>query len=149
MLAQRFGTISALFNATREDIEEIPDIGPIVASHILAFLQEKHNQTVIDALIRSGIRWDEVDVEAPSDSPFKDKTVVITGTLARFSRTEAKELLKKLGAKVAGSVSKKTDMLIVGENPGSKVSVAQKHNVTIVDENQLIAFLDGSDSSGK
>jgi len=132
-LATYFRTLPAIQAATEEELQNTPDIGPVVAAHIAHFFKEKHNQTIIERLLKAGIHWDEI--KANTQQPFLGKTFVITGTLASFSRDEVKDKLEALGAKVSSSVSSKTSYVIVGEDPGSKYDKAVKLNVPILDEN--------------
>lgn len=135
-LARQFRTLEALEKASEEHLQETPDIGPIVAAHIAAFFRQPHNQEVIEKLLAAGIHWPEVEVPAAEEQPLAGKTFVLTGTLSR-PRGEIKAELQALGAKVAGSVSKKTDYVVAGEASGSKLDKARELGVTILDEQQL------------
>jgi DNA ligase (NAD+) len=130
-LAAEFQTLDAFRMADAERLQEIEDVGPIIAEQIVSFFKESHNTRVIDALIRHGIRWAVRENPKTSESKLSGKRVVLTGTLAGLSRTEAKEKLEALGAKVTGSVSKNTDIVIAGENPGSKLEKAEKLGIEI------------------
>ena len=145
-LANEFGTLEELLAADEERLQQVPDIGPVVAAAIHAFFHEPHNVEVIDALLAAGMRW---PASAPKarEQPLRGKTFVITGTLQTMTRDEAKARLQALGAKVAGSVSKKTTALIVGDEPGSKLQTAQSLNVETWSEEQLRAEL-GRELSG-
>lgn len=123
-LAQAFRSIEKLREAKREELLEIPDIGEIVAESITKFFGDKEIQKSIDSLLASGIR-PRFAKAAVRESPYRGKTVVVTGTLQKYTRSEIEEILSKLGANVSGSVSKKTDFLIVGENAGSKLDKAR------------------------
>lgn len=137
-LAEHYQTIEELEQATVDELQEIPDIGPIVAQHIQAFFQEPHNTKVIHELLAKGVRWQQRPSEPKAKkSPLAGKTVVITGTLAGMTRDEAKDKLRALGAKVTGSVSKKTDFVIVGENAGSKATKARELGIPLLDEKHL------------
>lgn len=139
-LARRFGTLEALRRATREQLLEVPDVGEVVADSILAFFGEERNQRVLDALLDAGVR--PVPEEAPAtEGPFVGKTIVFTGNLATMSRDEAKELAAKLGAKAAGSVSKKTDLVVAGPGAGTKLAKARELGVRVVDEPEFLAML--------
>ncbi|NUY56643.1 NAD-dependent DNA ligase LigA [Salinivibrio sp. EAGSL] len=141
-LALHFKTLDALRAANEEALIAVPDVGAIVAGHIVRFFAEPHNQAVLDALLNTGIHWPAVS--APSDEqaqPLAGKTIVLTGTLSQMSRTDAKTALQALGAKVTGSVSAKTDMLIAGEAAGSKLTKAQDLGVTVLDEDAMIALI--------
>jgi DNA ligase (NAD+) len=135
-LANEFGTLDELLSADEERLQQVPDIGPIVAKAIRAFLHEPHNVEVIQALLAAGIRWPKAPPKS-RDLPLRGKTFVITGSLQTMTREEAKARLQGLGAKVSGSVSKKTTALIVGSDPGSKLQNAQALNVEIWSEDQL------------
>jgi DNA ligase (NAD+) len=135
-LANEFGTLDELLSADEERLQQVPDIGPIVAKAIRAFLHEPHNVEVIQELLSAGIRWPKAPPKS-RDLPLRDKTFVITGSLQTMTRDEAKARLQALGAKVSGSVSKKTAALIVGSDPGSKLQNAQALGVEIWSEDQL------------
>lgn len=137
-LAEHYQTIEELEQATVDELQEIPDIGPIVAQHVQAFFQEPHNTKVIHELLAKGVRWQQRPSEPKAKkSPLAGKTVVITGTLAGMTRDEAKDKLRALGAKVTGSVSKKTNFVIVGENAGSKATKARELGIPLLDEKHL------------
>ncbi len=137
-LARHF-TLDALRNATEEELCEIKDIGPVVAGNIARFFQDEQNTSVVDALLGAGIVWENTQEEQAAD--LQGKTFVITGTLAALSRNEAKDKLISRGAKVSGSVSGKTDYLVAGENPGSKLDKANSLGVQILDEAELMEML--------
>jgi len=143
-LAQYFGDLEALMAADQEALEAVPDVGPVVASHIHAFFAEERNREVIQALQNLGITWPKGKAAgAISDTgPFAGKTVVITGTLQSMTRDEAKDRIRAAGGKVTGSVSKKTDFVVVGENAGSKLEKAETLGVEIIDEERLSGLLD-------
>jgi DNA ligase (NAD+) len=143
-LAGHFGALDRLLGAGVEQLLEVPDVGPIVAESVHAFFQEAHNREVIDGLRRAGIAWPEHEGAASAaPRPLAGKTVVLTGTLPTLTRDEAKERLEALGAKVAGSVSKKTDWVVAGSEAGSKLAKAQALGVPVLDEAGLLALLDG------
>ncbi|WP_029934828.1 NAD-dependent DNA ligase LigA [Thiomicrospira pelophila] len=138
-LAQHFKTLDALKVADVESLIEVPDVGEIVASHIRDFFQQTHNLEVIDGLLAAGINWPEVASNPPqTDSAFNGKTCVLTGSLEQMTRDEAKQILESLGAKVAGSVSAKTDYLIAGEKAGSKLTKAEQLGVAVLTEAEFI-----------
>ena len=139
LLARRFGALQALACATEAELTAIPDVGPVVAGHIAAFFAEPHNREVIDALRARGVSWKESAPQAESVGAFSGKTYVLTGTLSSMGRDEAKSRLEALGAKVSGSVSKKTSAVIAGESAGSKLDTARELGVEVLDE---AAFLD-------
>lgn len=138
-LAQYFGDLDALMGADQEALEAVPDVGPVVASHIHAFFAEDRNRTVIQALQDLGITWPKGKAAgAVSETgPFAGKTVVITGTLKSMTRDEAKDRIRAAGGKVTGSVSKKTDLVVVGENAGSKLEKAEALGIETIDEDRL------------
>ncbi|HIF9163546.1 TPA: NAD-dependent DNA ligase LigA [Photobacterium damselae] len=141
-LAHYFETLEALMTASKEQLIEVPDVGEIVAAHIFNFFREKHNLAVVNDLRDIGIHWPDIEKVADDvELPFEGKTVVLTGSLSQLSRTEAKEALQKLGAKVTGSVSKKTDLVVAGEAAGSKLTKAQELGIEVWDEQQLIDFM--------
>jgi DNA ligase (NAD+) len=138
-LAAHFGDLDSVMSADAEQLELVPDVGPIVAANILGFFADKDNQVLIESLIKSGIAWPSIPRAAAADSRFAGKTVVLTGTLASMTRDEAKERLRTLGAKVTSSVSKKTDFVIAGENPGSKLDKAKALDVVVLEEKDFAA----------
>ena len=140
-LARYFADLDALMNADEEELQQVEDIGPIVANHIVSFFKQKHNKQVIEKLLKAGIHWPSVKKQQKTDSPLSGKTIVITGTLETMKRDELKDILQALGAKVTGSVSKNTDYVIVGEDPGSKYDKAQKLGVEILDEDAILKML--------
>ncbi|CNH11983.1 NAD-dependent DNA ligase LigA [Yersinia thracica] len=141
-LAAHFRNLANLRAADIEALKSVPDVGEIVAKHVLNFLGEEHNQKVIEALEKV-ISWPEPQpiIAEEIDSPFAGKTVVLTGSLSILSRDEAKDRLTAKGAKVSGSVSKKTDLVIAGEAAGSKLVKAQELGVTVIDEAEMIRLL--------
>jgi DNA ligase (NAD+) len=142
-LAAHFGTLEALENATLEDLQKVQDVGIVVATHVFNFFAEESNREVIGKLLAEGIKWPApVVVNAEEiDSPFAGKTVVLTGSLSQLSRDDAKARLVALGAKVAGSVSKKTDLVIAGEAAGSKLAKAQELGIEVIDEAEMLRLL--------
>ncbi|POP42224.1 DNA ligase [Superficieibacter electus] len=143
-LASYFGTLEALAAATVEDLQKVPDVGVVVAKHVFNFFEEDSNRDVIRQLVEDvGIHWPApVMVKAEEiDSPFAGKTVVLTGSLSLMSRDDAKDRLTALGAKVSGSVSKKTDLVIAGEAAGSKLAKAQELGIEVIDEAEMIRLL--------
>ncbi|EKS1845314.1 NAD-dependent DNA ligase LigA [Cronobacter muytjensii] len=143
-LAAHFGTLEALINATIDDLQKVPDVGIVVATHVFNFFEEESNRAVIRELTEEvGIHWPAPQVVKAEeiDSPFAGKTVVLTGTLSQMSRDDAKARLAALGAKVSGSVSKKTDLLIAGEAAGSKLAKAQELGIEVIDEAEMLRLL--------
>ena len=137
-LAQKLRNIQNLSKSSVEELKELPDIGPIVAERITQFFSEEHNLQVIQQLLDAGIYWDEIEVPDENTQTLAGKTVVLTGTLTQFTRATAKEKLLKLGAKVAGSVSKNTDYVIAGANAGSKLTKAESLGIEVKDEEWLM-----------
>jgi DNA ligase (NAD+) len=140
-LARFFGNLETIMQATTEQLMAVPDVGPIVAQSIVDFFGESHNKEVVQQLRTLGMNWEEHVSTGTQSLPLSGKTFVLTGTLASMSRDEAKSRLEGLGAKVAGSVSKKTDCVVTGEEAGSKLIRAQELNVPIWNEAELIQQL--------
>lgn len=140
-LANHFKTLEALQAADLNALQEVPDVGEVVANRIFVFWREAHNVAVVEDLLKQGVHWPAVEEKIVSDNPFNGKTVVLTGTLSQMGRTEAKARLQELGAKVSGSVSAKTDFVIAGDAAGSKLSKAQELGVTVLSEEQWLAML--------
>ena len=138
-LANHFKTQEALQNAGLEALQQVPDVGEVVANRILAFWHEPHNVAVVNDLIAQGVRWETVETKEVTENRFKGKTVVLTGTLTQMGRNEAKALLQDMGAKVSGSVSAKTDFVIAGDAAGSKLTKAQELGVTVLTEEEFLA----------
>ncbi len=145
-LATHFGTLEALLAADEEQLQQAPDVGPVVAAAIRAFFQEPHNQQVIARLQAAGVCWPD-QVNNPLDQQLAGLSFVLTGTLESMSRDEATERLRALGAKVSGSVSKKIHYLVAGRDAGSKLDKARKMGVAVLDEAELRVFL-GLDQQG-
>lgn len=141
-LANELLTLEAIKAADVERLIKIADIGDIVAKHIYYFFRETHNLAVIEQLLAAGLNWDEVTVKEESELPLLGQTYVITGTLVELSRNDAKARLQALGAKVAGSVSKKTTALVAGSAAGSKLTKAQELGIEILSEDELTALFD-------
>lgn len=138
-LANHFKTLEALQNADLEALQQVPDVGEVVANRILAFWHEPHNVAVVNDLIAQGVHWETVETKEVTENRFKGKTVVLTGTLTQMGRNEAKALLQNMGAKVSGSVSAKTDFVIAGDAAGSKLTKAQELGVTVLTEEEFLA----------
>ncbi|MGA9854178.1 MAG: NAD-dependent DNA ligase LigA [Gammaproteobacteria bacterium] len=142
ILAQHFGTLEALMAADATTLVQVPDVGPVVAASIAAFFREAHNRQVISALRKAGVHWPEhTGTQNASLGPLSGKTFVLTGTLANLTRDDAKAGIQSLGGKVSGSVSKKTDYLVVGEEPGSKLVEAQNLGIAQLDEQAFMRLL--------
>jgi DNA ligase (NAD+) len=145
-LARHFGDLKTIGKASVEELEEIPDIGPVVAAHINAFFRQPHNLEVIDGLLGQGVTWPAQDPIASDRQIFEGMTVVLTGTLEAMSRDRAKDTILALGGKVAGSVSGKTDLVIHGTGAGSKLEKARKIGVRTLDEKSFLAMVVDSKS---
>jgi len=141
-LASHFGQLGPLIEASEEAIQEVADVGPVVAAHVHHFFQQKHNREVIEALREQGVDWPAQKKRAEASSgALAGKTFVITGTLDSMSRDEAGDRITALGGKVSGSVSKKTSYVIVGAEPGSKLQKAQELGVEVLDEKGFLQLL--------
>ncbi len=140
-LANHYRELAAIMQADEDSLQSVPDVGPIVASHVVAFFMQMHNREVVEQLLTQGVCWPDIEAIEIETLPLAGKTVVLTGTFTCMGRSEAKEQLQKLGAKVAGSVSKKTDLLIAGEAAGSKREKAESLGIEILDESGLITLL--------
>jgi DNA ligase (NAD+) len=145
-LARHFGDLKTIGKASVEELEEIPDIGPVVAAHINAFFRQPHNLEVIEGLLGQGVTWPDQDPIASDRQIFEGLTVVLTGTLDAMSRDRAKDTILALGGKVAGSVSGKTDLVIHGTGAGSKLEKARKIGVRTLDEKGFLAMVVDSKS---
>lgn len=143
-LAQHFGDLPPLMEASIEDLEAVPDIGTITAELIYNFFRAEHNVEVIEALQQAGVHWDKVEQVVSDNLPLEGQTWVITGTLVEsgMSRDDAKAQLQALGAKVSGSVSAKTSALLAGEKAGSKLTKAESLGVRVVLEEEFLALID-------
>ncbi|SNY97108.1 NAD-dependent DNA ligase LigA [Halomonas sp. hl-4] len=139
-LAHHFGTLEAIQAAEVIALEAVSDVGPIVAAHVHTFFRQPHNQDTLQALRNAGIQWQEAEV-IQGPTPLDGQTWVLTGTLESMTRDEGKARLQALGAKVAGSVSKKTTCLVAGEAAGSKLTKAEQLGVEVVDEAAFIERL--------
>jgi DNA ligase (NAD+) len=139
VLARWFGSMDALAAADEAALMAVPDVGPIVAAHVVAFFREAHNREVLAQLRERGVRWPDQAPQRTVEGPLAGQTVVLTGTLSSMSRDEAKERVESLGAKAAGSVSKKTSFVVAGAEAGSKLDKANELGIPVLDED---AFLD-------
>jgi DNA ligase (NAD+) len=149
-LARHFGDIAKLMDASVEQLMEIPDVGPIASASVHAFFNQPHHREVVEQLIAAGLHWPAIEGTA-SDAfrPLLGRTLVITGTLPTLSRDEAKDLIEAAGGKASGSVSKKTDWLVAGEEAGSKLDKARELGIAILDEAGLRALLAGPGPAGQ
>ena len=142
-LARHFGQLDAIMAASEDALLLVADVGPVVAHSIHTFFAQDHNREVVQALRDAGISWPEGDALAPTEMPLAGVTVVLTGTLQSMGRDEAKDKLEALGAKVAGSVSKKTTYVVAGAEAGSKLDKAQSLGVPVLDDAGLAVLLRG------
>jgi DNA ligase (NAD+) len=142
-LASAFGRMEVLQQAPVEDLEKVPDVGPIVAKHVVTFFGLEHNRDVIAELLASGVHWADVATISQDGLPLSGKVFVLTGTLSAMGRVEAKEKLQSMGAKVTGSVSKKTNYVVAGEDSGSKLKKALSLGVTVLTEDDLLEMMSG------
>jgi len=140
-LARHFGQLDAVIGASEEALLAVSDVGPIVAKSIRRFFDQPHNREVVEQLRACGVTWEEGEPAAVASRPLSGKTFVITGTLPTLGRDDAKDRLEAAGAKVAGSVSKKTDYLLAGAEAGSKLVKAQELGIAVIDEAALLAML--------
>lgn len=148
-LANHYRSLDAIMQADAENLQTVPDVGPVVAAHVVTFFKQRHNREVIDKLLAAGVHWPWIEKIETAALPLAGKTAVLTGTLSSLSRDEAKQKLQALGAKVAGSVSKKTDLVIAGEAAGSKLEKAEALGIEILDESGLITLLEQSAATTK
>ena len=140
-LARHFGSLEALMNADVAALQQAPEVGPVVAESIAHFFAEAHNRKVIAALRAAGVHWPENATPPAGALPLAGKTFVLTGTLPHLTREQAKQMIEAQGGKVAGSVSKKTDYVVVGSDPGSKFAQAQALGIPLLDEARLMELL--------
>jgi len=141
-LAHHFGTFENIMQASEEALQSAPEVGPVVAQHVITFFAQPHNREIITHLVDAEIAWPDVRPDTGNKRLY-GHTYVITGTLSGFSRTEAKQKLEALGAKVSASVSAKTIAVIAGENPGSKLDKAQQLGVPVLSEADLLSLING------
>ncbi|MFH1814004.1 MAG: NAD-dependent DNA ligase LigA [Pseudomonadota bacterium] len=144
-LARHLGSMDRIMDASEAELAQVPDVGPVVAASIHRFFAQPHNREVVEQLRACGIVWEEGEMQVAS-GPLVGKTIVLTGALPTLSRDEAKDLLEAAGAKVAGSVSKKTDFVVAGTDAGSKLIKAQELGITILDESGLLSLLGNRES---
>jgi DNA ligase (NAD+) len=139
-LARHFGKLDAIMDASVEQLQAVADVGPIVAQSLRTFFDQPHNREVVEQLRACGLTWAEGEPAEQTPKPLLGKTFVITGTLPTLSRDQAKDLLEAAGAKVAGSVSKKTDYLLAGAEAGSKLDKARELGVAVIDEAACVSM---------
>ncbi len=140
-LAQHFTSLEKIEAADEEALQNVDDVGPVVAAHIVKFFKQTHNLEIIQKLIDAGIVWDDIEAAKEEKQTLEGKIFVLTGTLIKMTRDEAKKALQARGAKVAGSVSKKTSYVVVGDNAGSKAAKAEQLGVEMLDEMELIELI--------
>ncbi len=151
ILAEHFGDLRTLSKAKEEEIISLEAIGATIAESVVTYFDNQEVHDLLDELERAGVNFAYLGLRNKQledvESPFKEKTVVLTGKLSHFTREEAKERIENLGGKVTGSVSKKTDIVVAGEEAGSKLTKAQSLGVTVWDEAQMVAAIEGSHSA--
>ncbi len=147
-LARHFGSLDRLLDASVDELLQVNDVGPVVAQSIRTFFDQPHNREVVEQLRAAGVSWPEGEPAERAPQPLLGKTFVLTGTFPTLKRDEAKAMLEAAGAKVAGSVSKKTDYVVAGEEAGSKLDKAQELGVAVIDEAQMLALL-GTGTGGE
>jgi DNA ligase (NAD+) len=137
-LAKYFKTLDAITHASLEELLQVPDIGPVMAQNVVNFFNDEKNQHIISAIMSAGVTWPDEIEEPVNEQPLVGQTWVLTGTLEQLTRSEAKALLERLGAKVAGSVSKKTSCVVAGKDAGSKLTNAHALGITVIDEAEFL-----------
>ena len=141
-LARKYMNLDNLIAAKEEELLEIADVGPVVARSIVNFFADERNMETVNALKAQNVNFEyKGSTVSAADSYFSGKTVVLTGTLSSYGRKEATELLENLGAKVTGSVSKATDVVIAGVEAGSKLDKAQALGITVLNEDEFLALI--------
>lgn len=138
-LSHHFGGLEAIMNASFDELLAVPDIGPVVAHHIQEFMACSNNRAVISTLLSAGVTWPKADLDTGKDLPLAGQTWVVTGKLEAFSRDQASQVLKSLGASVAGSVSKNTTVLLAGPGAGSKLVKAKSLGIEVINEDEFLA----------
>ncbi len=141
VLAQHFPSIDALRRASVEELAAINEIGPVIAQSVYDYLHSPFGQETLDSLRRVGVAMESSKPKQPSHKPLAGKTIVVTGTLENYSREQIKELIEQLGGRAASSVSRKTDFVLAGENPGSKIQKAEQLGVPVINEEQFQAMI--------
>jgi DNA ligase (NAD+) len=146
LLAERFGSMPVLMSASEEDLAQIPGIGPVVAESIYGFFRSEAGIETIQSLDKYGVCMKETtrSNESPVRPRFEGKTFVVTGTLERFSRAEAEEHIRRLGGKTSSTVSKNTNFVVAGSNPGSKLDKAGKLGIEVLSEEAFIHLIEES-----
>ena len=144
LLATHLGSMDSLIKATAEELQQIEGVGPIVAGSINKFFHDKNNISIINRLKEYGVNFPK-ESAGPREGIFSGKTFVLTGTLDNYTRAEASKEIQDRGGKVSGSVSKKTDYVLAGTDPGSKQDKARKLGVKIIDENEFKTMIGRND----
>jgi DNA ligase (NAD+) len=140
-LAKHFGSLENLCAASEIDLQAVADVGPVVAHFVREFFANEASQQVVAALLAAGIQWPDLEPASGVGQPLAGQTWVLTGTLESMGRTEAKEKLQLLGAKVAGTVSANTDCIVAGPGAGSKLAKAESLGIKVIDEQAFVAML--------
>ncbi|RME27225.1 MAG: NAD-dependent DNA ligase LigA, partial [Deltaproteobacteria bacterium] len=143
LLAERFGSLEKLSEADEEQLMAIDGVGPEVATSVRTFFQQPENRMLVEKLLKAGLEIEQPDQARSDHRPLEGKTVVLTGTLASMDRRSAKELIQRLGGRVSSSVSRKTDLVIAGDNPGSKLDRARELSVAVIGEEEFLAMVQG------
>jgi DNA ligase (NAD+) len=144
-LARHFGSLERLMEADETAIQQVADIGPVVAAHVAAFFASDEHRRVINVLRNRGVTWPDMPASSRAQQTLAGRTFVITGTLEAMTREQAQEALIARGAKVSGSVSRKTSFVVAGSEAGSKLTRAQQLQVPVLDERQFLALLGRAD----
>lgn len=140
LLADHFGSIDSIANASQEDLASVPTIGPKIAESVYEYFHDEQNLDLVEKLRKAGVKLTG-EAKAGREGPLKGLTVVVTGSLMRWSRNEVEALIKRQGGAIGSSVTKKTDFVVAGENPGSKLAKAEEYGVRVLDENAFEAVL--------
>jgi DNA ligase (NAD+) len=134
--------MEALMEADEQELQQVPDVGPVVATGIRQFFEERHNREVVEQLRAAGVRWQASEgIRTATKPAVARKTFVLTGTLPTLTRDEAKELIEAAGGKTSGSVSRKTDYVVAGSDAGSKLDKANELGIKVIDEDELRCLL--------
>jgi DNA ligase (NAD+) len=149
-LAAHFGNLEAIVRADEQTLVQVPEVGAVIAASIARFFAEPHNREVIAALRQAGVTWPEGKPkrQTSASGPAAGKTFVLTGTLPSLSRDQARDRIQAAGGKVSGSVSRKTDYVVAGADPGSKLDKAEELGVAVIDEAQLLQLLASREAAG-
>ena len=143
VLARRFRDMGGLIAASPEEMEAVPGIGPKIARSVADYLSAESNRELIDRLREAGVNLADPERAGPAEQLFAGKRFVVTGRLSRLSRSQVQDMIKDLGGSVSGSVSKRTDYLVAGEDAGSKLAAATELGIEVIDEDGLMALIEG------